>query len=95
MFKTTLLAAATFIVVSTQAQADVSLCVSMSEAIGSLAELRDSGFTAGQSFRAMLEGGLDADMASELLNLVYIEAKNLDPQELEDASLAFCLQDLT
>jgi hypothetical protein len=43
----------------------------------------------------MLEGGIDADMAAELLNLVYIEAKNLDPQELEDASLALCLQDLS
>lgn len=95
MFKTTILAAVTFLAVSTQAQADVSLCVSLSEAIGSLAELRDSGFTAGESFRGMLDAGLDADMASELLNLVYIEAKNLDPQELEDASLALCLQDLT
>jgi len=95
MFKTTLLAAVTFLAVSTQAQADVSFCVTMSEAIGSLAELRDSGFTAGQSLQVMLENGLDADTATELLNLVYIGAKDFAPQDLEDASLALCLQDLS
>jgi len=67
----------------------------MSEAIGSLAAVRDSGFTAGQSFRTMFEADIDEDMATELLNLVYIEAKNLAPQDLEDASLALCLQDLS
>ncbi len=94
MFKTTLLAATALLAVSTQAQArNLEFCTALSESVGSLAELRDSGMPAGQSFRAMLEAGLDAEMAAELLNLVYIDAKDLSPEEIETASFAICVQE--
>jgi len=94
MFKTTLLAAATLLAVSTQVQArNLEFCTALSESVGSLAELRDSGITSGQSFRAMLEAGLNAEMAAELLNLVYIEAKEVSPEELETTSFAICVQE--
>ena len=66
----------------------------MSESIGVLAESRDTGVTPGVAFRAMLEAGLDADLASEFLNLVYIEAKDVSAEELETTSFAICVQNL-
>ena len=94
MFKTTLLATAALLAVSTQAQANIQICTAMSESIGVLAEGRDTGVTPGVAFRAMLEAGLDADLASEFLNLVYIDAKDVSAEELETASFAICVQNL-
>jgi hypothetical protein len=77
---------------TTQAQAaNFTLCTNLSEAAGSIALARDEGMSPGEVFQFGLESGLDADLISAMINLVYIDMVNSSPQHIENTFMAYCL----
>ena len=91
MLKTIALSAA-IVFGTTQAQAaDFTLCTNLSEAAGAVALARDEGLSPGEVFQLGLESGLDAELISAMINLVYIDMVNSSPQHIENTFMAYCL----
>ena len=77
---------------TTQVQAaDFTLCTNLSEAAGAVALARDEGLSPGEVFQFGLESGLDADLISAMINLVYVDMVNSSPQHIENTFMAYCL----
>ena len=77
---------------TTQVQAaDFTLCTNLSEVVGEMALSRDKGYSPGEIFQVGLESGLDAELLSALINLVYVDAVGLTPQHIENTFMAYCL----
>ena len=77
---------------STKAEAaDFTLCTNLSEAAGAVALARDEGLKPGEVFQLGLESGLDADLISAMINLVYIDMMYHSPDLVELAFLEYCL----
>ena len=77
---------------ATPAQAaDFTLCTNLSEAAGAVALARDEGLSPGEVFQFGLESGLDADLISAMINLVYIDMVDSSPKHIENTFMAYCL----
>jgi len=96
--KTMLVAVAITLASYTQALAQterVELCMLASELAFSTATARDNGITMGEAYGIMTAGGMPAELAMSVIQVVYVVNEGKPPEEIMSKILQHCLSQPT
>ena len=99
MFKSIITAAviatATFTTSVSAASMSVEDCVRIGTAIELMADARDRGLTASQGYELMASENIPDEIAIQMLEIVFLEGRNIDGETLKGAFIGVCVGETT
>lgn len=72
----------------------IALCSGASELVEAIAAQRDKGTEYSVVLARLLQAGMDPKLATDMLNMVYREARHVDPEKLAEIFLNICIDGL-